>query len=229
MLSEEEVLLAVQIQKQSFKLLQWLGYCIDKGSISFSYSNDSDIVASARHWIEANADILPPACRPTGDIVPEFANFFASYLTSSFEILDDPENRFVKKRTYPCGCGFVSYLENASRLQPIKPSKLDKREAEEICLARLLNLASEEGVELGEERAKEFMDRFPVEVAYSAYGKCLIDRMKGVETTPAVLVLWRKFAWKPEGSPKQDFSLEAADIFNAEQVLGKELRSESRV
>ena len=61
-------------------------------------------------------------------------------------------------------------------------------------------------------------------VALVAYGHDLLKRMQGIAEGPAVLALWRGFAWTETGSPKNDFHLEADAIVDAEKELSKVVR-----
>ncbi len=53
----------------------------------------------------------------------------------------------------------------------------------------------------------------------SAWAHELTQRLEGYVTGPAVLALWRMFAWTREGSPKKGFTLRAEDVLAAEDEL----------
>ena len=57
-----------------------------------------------------------------------------------------------------------------------------------------------------------------------AYADDLIQREKGIANGPAVLALWRGFAWNETGSPKHGFRLKVSLIVEAEERLFKLLQ-----
>ena len=57
------------------------------------------------------------------------------------------------------------------------------------------------------------------DTAHDYYGYDLLQREKGIANGPAVLALWRTFAWNESGSPKRGFRLEAEMIAEAETRL----------
>ncbi len=52
-----------------------------------------------------------------------------------------------------------------------------------------------------------------------AYGYDMSQREKGIANGPAVLALWRGFAWNELGSPKHGFRLKADMIIDAQNRL----------
>lgn len=64
-------------------------------------------------------------------------------------------------------------------------------------------------------------------IALVTYAHELLARLDGFPDGPAALALWRRFAWKPEGSPKPGFVLAAAEIMAAEARVLVELRAAS--
>ncbi len=57
-----------------------------------------------------------------------------------------------------------------------------------------------------------------------AYADDLVQREKGIANGPAVLALWRGFAWNEAGSPKHGFRLKARLIDESEERLLKLLQ-----
>jgi hypothetical protein len=49
----------------------------------------------------------------------------------------------------------------------------------------------------------------------------LLSRIKGISAGPAVLALWRGFAWTKQGSPKNDFKLSTEMIIDSEVRLSE--------
>ena len=61
------------------------------------------------------------------------------------------------------------------------------------------------------------------EASLVAYGIDLESRQKGFAEGPAILALWRSFAWNENGSPKRNFQLTAGLILEAESRLTRAL------
>jgi len=85
----------------------------------------------------------------------------------------------------------------------------------------LLNLAAEHRLRVGESDITELLDdRQTFEGAsLLAYGYDLLQRDIGIANGPAVLALWRGFAWNESGSPKHGFRRKAKLIVDAESRL----------
>lgn len=52
-----------------------------------------------------------------------------------------------------------------------------------------------------------------------AYARELLLRLAGDPGDPAILALWREFAWTKTGAPKKGFRLDAQDILDAQEAL----------
>lgn len=220
MLPRDEIATAVEIQKRSYKLLRWLGDAIEREFISVSRAHGYATAAeAAREWIEEHYQNLPPATRPEAGQMEAFCNYFGSYVTTSFDLINEPGQRLASE--CGCFCALCSRLVNAPHLQAKKPSSRDKDRAVRKCADRLEMLAREEGISLSQERARDLAASkdHGRNAAFSAYGLSLLERMKGDDGGLHVLALWRMIAWKPEGSPIKGFELRAEDIRDAEHAL----------
>ncbi len=175
-------------------------------------------------WLRFNIHRIPEDAQPPPGEMRGFVNYLDSYLTTSFDLLDDPGTRLASIGT--CDCSLCTYAARRPYLQAKKPRQSDKDRATRACRERLAELAREEGLELPEARTEEIMASSQArrDSAYSAYGTALLERVRGGDSGPYVLVLWRMIAWKPEGSPIPGFTLEPEDIFAAEQRLREALR-----
>jgi hypothetical protein len=56
-------------------------------------------------------------------------------------------------------------------------------------------------------RSKRYSTKLREQLAICVYSRELQARIAGRNTGPAVLAIWRMFAWEPTGSPKRDFEL----------------------
>jgi hypothetical protein len=222
-LDENLLISAVEVQKRSYNLLRWVSDAIPRGFIrlerAHEYSTDADAAVA---WISEHFENLPPHCRPTNRTEQElrrFANFFASYLLTSFELQDDPGTQLVSE--CGCYCPICTYIAAAPHLQAKKLRRSDKRRAENLKLAYLEDLTREVGINLARDDACEILGHQTASrnAALATYGRELIRRCNGLSEGPAVLALWRQFAWKATGSPIPGFELQAPAILDAERYL----------
>jgi hypothetical protein len=165
----------------------------------------------------------PPDCRPldrTGAELHQYANFFSSYLLTSFELQPDPGHRLVSG--CGCYCPFCSHLVAAPYLKPKKLGSRDKHRAQILKRSYLEALAREntssvDQMKLDRLLSDRHVSRF---TALATYGKELLLRCQGQGlSSPASLALWREFAWTPTGSPDPNFKLQAKAILEAERQL----------
>ena len=114
-----------------------------------------------------------------------------------------------------------SWLIDAPNLRSKKVQSADKRRAQKMRVSALLNMAAEHQLDVGENEITELLhDRQTSEDAsLVAYGHDLLQRAEGIANGPAVLALWRGFAWNESGSPKHGFRLKAKLIVAAEKRL----------
>ncbi len=94
----------------------------------------------------------------------------------------------------------------------------------------LMSLAAQQRVYVGNDESEELLnDRHVFEDAsLVAYGYDLLQRAKGIANGPAVLALWRGFAWNELGAPKKGFRLSAMSIIEAEGRLLTLLQNSGR-
>ena len=222
MLDEKKLTATVGLQKKTYKLLSWLETAIDKGFVHPSKAREhASAPDAAADWVSKHFLNLPPACRPDStdekDIRP-FATMLSSYLMTSFDIAMDPGQRLFVDH---CPCPMCSFLIAAPHFRPKKVSKADKKRARKLKLSCLRQLAKDRGVCLDDKEAQEIMDdlEFREAVSMVTYGNQLILRSAGHIEGPAILALWREFAWHRTGSPKKEFQLEANEILQCEKQL----------
>jgi hypothetical protein len=117
--------------------------------------------------------------------------------------------------------GSHSHLMAAPDLKPKKVGTWDKERAEQLKRAYVEELALEHSVPFSPQLESAALDESGLRrhVALATYGKELLRRCSGHSSGPAVLALWRQFAWKPTGSPDSNFKLQASEILEAEQQV----------
>ena len=219
MVDREELVRAVELQRRSYNLLRWLSSSISKNVIRFDRAHDYlDEEKAAEDWIKGHYLNLPPDCRPEREELTAFARFFATYLTTSFDLVPLPTWRATTN--CGCWCHICMYLESATHLKTKKVTRRDKERSEKLKVAAVRQLAFEHNVPLGQQEAERLIDS-PAntkDAALVAYGQQLIERTHGRSAGPAVLALWRQFAWT-QTALKKDFHLDAEEILRAKESL----------
>jgi hypothetical protein len=219
MLPEDQLSLAIEIQNRAFALLKWAGDSMTRGAIPFRDAIHAGTPAeTSRQWILSHHSNLPSEARPAEEHLEALASFFATYLTTSFDFVEKPGQRLSAGRRGGWCCSMCAILANLPHLQVKYLDKSDKERAAKLRSRRLVLLAAEHEMIL----MKPDADRIAADpetrrdASFSAYGASLIERMRGITDGPAVLALWRDFAWKPEGSPNPKFRLKLSTIIDAE-------------
>jgi len=218
MLDRDEVYLAVDLHSRSYNLLLWLSTAMSKKFIQFDHAHDYlDEVGAAKEWIERHFLNLPPNCRPEFERLEPFAKFFATYLTTSFDLVKKPGQTVATE--CGCYCPMCTYLVSAPHLKTKKLFRSDKTRARKLKIAVVQKIAREHNLRLDQQQIEKLIDsKSTLQVSLVAYGEQLVARMQGTSGGPSVLALWREIAWDRTG-PKKSFVLEAEDILNAEKSL----------
>ena len=218
---------AVAIHEACYGLVRWVAAAVGRGFVAFGtlhqYMSASE---AAEAWIKQHFENIPPACRPAareGPQLARFANYFASYLASSFEIVKEPASQLVFKGG--CVCSYCAYFRAGSHLKMKKLRPEDKRRAERLKRDYLKQLALNYGIHASGAIVTDLL-RQPEssrDAALAAYAVQLLRRCAGLPTTPAVLALWREIAWTAANTPDKNFKLSAELIKTAEARLVKAL------
>ena len=220
MLPADRLGLAIDIHTQSYQLLRWVAEAVRKGFIpatrAHQYANTSD---AAIAWMEEHYFNFPQAMRPDRQHLREFASFFGTYVTSSFDIIEQPGTRLDSH--CGCYCPLCAHLVNAPHLQTKKLTKRDKDRAHQLMVDRVTALAREEGITATDQDVLVLVqgEETRRSAGYSTYGYWLIRRLDGDTDGKSVLALWREIAWTPTGSPIKNFHLRYKDFVNAEESL----------
>jgi hypothetical protein len=221
MLTQSEIRRLVDMQHRSYLLFKWMAKAVSEGFINFETAHEySSFPDAAEAWIVGHYLNIPDSARPAREDLVTFCAFFSTYLINSFDLISDPGKQRVSPRCH-CFCAMCSWLIDAPNLKAKRLTSSDKHRAQKMRISALRNMAVQHQLKVGEEPIKELLnDRQSFEDAsLVAYGHDLLKREKGIASGPAVLALWRGFAWHESGSPKQGFRLGADMIIEAERRL----------
>ena len=224
MFVRDEIDRAVDLHQRSYQLLRWLGTAIEKGFIQFNRAHEyMDMDAAAKEWIERHMLNLPQNCRPRQEDLDQFAKFFSTYLTTSFDLVEQRRTQLTS--SCGCYCSFCAYVVSAPRLKPKKPSGRDIELAKKLKAITLTQLAEEHEVLLAEDQIATLIasPETAVDVALITYGRQLLERTHGRSLGPPVLVLWRDIVWIKKGPSKKEFELQTEHILRAEKSLIKRI------
>ena len=221
---------AVTMQEHSYRLLKWMAKAVEEGFIRFETAHSyTTLPEAAQAWILRHYLNIPPDARVAHDDLPDFCMFFSTYLENSFDLVMNPGKRLYSPDAH-CFCPMCSWLVNAPHLQTKKVTADDKRRARKMKIAAVRDMAAEHAVTATDEEVDAIVDdrRLNEAVSLVTYGRDLLRRMRGIAAGPAVLVLWRGFAWTDSGSPKKKYRLKADAILDSERQLADVLLTHAR-
>lgn len=228
MLNQSEMLRLVNMQHRSYRLFEWMAKAVSQGFLRFETAHDySTLPEAAEGWILEHYLNIPEYARPVRDDLPASCAFFSTYLTNPFDLVSNAGKQLYSPDAH-CFCPMCSWLVDAPSLKTKKLQPADKRRAQKLRLNALLNLAAEHRLNVGEDAIAEFLNERQAseDASLLAYGFDLRQRETGIAEGPAVLALWRGFAWNESGSPKSGFRLKAKLIVEAENRLLALLQAE---
>lgn len=221
----EAVKNALSLHAQSYEFLLWMAELerCNTGDVSHQSSRLQD---ASYDWIEKNYEVIPPTARPRRKDLRAFANLFATYLESSFDLDESPGERLYSDDAH-CFCPMCSWMVAIPNLQPKKLTPFDKRRAKTLQgefvhqMAKTMGLEAESACEhvLANASLRE-------DIALATWTSQLLRRLEGITPGPAILALWRGFAWKTTGSPKKNFQLSPELVEESVNRLQEALRSE---
>jgi hypothetical protein len=212
---------AVDLQRRSYELLKWMADAVRRGFIRFDTAHAyATLPQAALAWIERHFQDLPRAAQPTREELRPFSNLFSTYLEASFELVRDPGKKLHSPRNH-CFCPWCSWLVDAPNLRTRKLTGQDRKRAHRLEASYLRATAIELDVALSAARCEELLESSELSepIALATYGRDLLRRLEGSCEGPASLVLWRKFAWTRQGSPKKGFKLSADAVLAADAAV----------
>ena len=146
---------AIAIRDRSYKLLMWISDAIDKGHIQPSRAaHQSGGPNAATEWLRTNYFNIPEELRPPENDIKEFAAFFSTYLTSSFDVTEKPGTKGEGPTPTFCRCELCMRIVNAPHLRAKKLYSRDKRRAVSLMRQCLNELATKNGLDLAIDQAE---------------------------------------------------------------------------
>jgi hypothetical protein len=185
-------------------------------------ANHSGGSEAATEWLRTNYNQIPKNLRPPERAIGEFAAFFSTYLTASFDVIEKPGTKGEGPiPRFGCTCELCVRIVNAPHLQAKKLYARDKRRADTLMVECLQQLATDNGLAIDEQSVTRIVtdQKTRRSAAYIAYGHWLVRRLAGESDGPAILALWRIIAWDPRGGMRRGFTLKLDDFRVAEQTL----------
>lgn len=222
MFNSESVSKAVEIQKLGYSFLRYLTDKIDSKKFTFSRIHEDERSKDVFfEWITNYYDYLPPKILPLKSEIQAFSNYFVSYLTTSFELTEEPERQ---NNITGCSCDICLKMVSLSHLKPLSPNSRDRALADEKRVEILKELGAFLEANSTDEVYLEIANNpdFMQDTACLAYTKALFERIESAIGGRHILALWRQFAWF-EGKPIKDFELKVDNIMKSMRRLEMEL------
>jgi hypothetical protein len=219
LLDPHQLDIAVEMQAKSYALLKWVGQAVSSGLLSFRTAHEySTLPLAAADWIEKHFLNIPNAKRVKHEDIPVFANFFSTYLENSFDLIASPGRTKYSPDAH-CFCPMCSWMIDAPHLKTKALSTADKKRAVKMQQHAVIQLGIDIGAKPNELLADKIVSENGEASALIAYGHDLTQRLHATANGPAVLALWRRFAWNSSGSPKPKFRLSIKLMLDVESQL----------
>jgi hypothetical protein len=212
---------ALHLNHLGHELMKWLGNVERTSGPSFDrIHHQMSVPEAAREWVTRNYATLPVRCRPAPEDLASFANLVGTYLETSFELVPD-RRRFDS--SCGCMCPMCAAFVDIGSLKTRTLDRHDKEDARRLLRVYLRDRAAELDQTIDDELAETTALRDSL--AMAAWARELLHRLDGHTAGPAVLALWRMFAWLPTGSPKPDFTLTTDDVMEADAAVTEAIQS----
>ncbi len=213
---------ALHLQAESYAFVRWLADNTADALTTLTEEHGNrpprEVMAD---WLRTNGSTLGYVKRLREEDRIAFANLFVSYLEISFDLLDQAPRQ--SSSTCHCFCFMCVSITTSSRLVPKKPGSADKERAKRALEAELRSVAATLAptAALSPANAKALLAdpalREPLAIA--AWMSAVLRRMRGDFVGTEALVLWRRFAWTPGGSPKHGFAITEAAVTSAQAAV----------
>lgn len=220
----DELVALFDLRDRTYRLLRWIEEASDRGFLDLHRMEAVTTDAGAfRIWYQRHRESLPIDARPNEGEFDAFARFFLSYGQGTFVFRRTTGARLARN---PRKRGVLTW-EKAPHLQPRRAMQADRDGADRLEQDWLAQRALELEVDAPERAiARASAHALREARAMVAYAADLTRRRDGVGAGVPALVLWRRFAWKPEGSPKLRFTWTVDDVMRAADRLDDVLSRE---
>jgi len=212
----------IELQQKSYALLKWVNDGLKRNVLSFKYMHEAmDTSNAAKEWIGRHLNNIPLDIRPEKENLSEFSHLFASYLTTSFELIDKPRKHLAS--SCECYCTMCSYLVSSSHLKTKKITDKTRKSAYKLKKLYLNSLASENELALIDREITELLicKGISKSISLATYANELIRRSKYASQGEGILLLWREIAWN-NGKPNIKYRLNVQSILDAQRdILGR--------
>jgi len=189
MFAKDELSRAIDLQKRSYELLQWVASAVKRGFISFNAAHSySSASSAAEDWIERHYQNIPENARPLPSDLKDFSSLFSTYLESSFELVSSPGKHLYSPNAH-CFCQMCSWLVDAPNLKTKTPTPKDKKRAQKLMIDVINRIAIENGVRLSEKKSETMANdpNLREELALCAYGADLLGVPIAIEQNHTIL------------------------------------------
>ncbi|GIW95439.1 MAG: hypothetical protein KatS3mg110_3480 [Pirellulaceae bacterium] len=221
----DEIRRVVELHEKSYRLLRWVGSALETGTVTFNYVHVAMSASdAAKEWLRRHFANIPGDLRPNEDDIDAFAKLFSSYLTTSFELHENPKT--ILKSRCGCYCSWCAYLGAGAYLKTKKITKKSRKDADQLKTIYLRQLASTAGLNMSppELLALAHEPDCSYNVSLATYAWELVRRTKFASQGEGILVLWREIAWI-ENRPRKNFRLEPDKIIAAEQQIMERIKA----
>jgi hypothetical protein len=142
MFTHDQIVEIIDLSEKSYALLKWVGSSLKRGFLKFDVVHEAVQISEAtKDWLIRHNDQIPKNYRPNRSKVDAFANFFSTYLMTSFELIEKPTN--ILKTDGKCFCWCCSYLAAGDNLKLRKITKNARKDAQELKRIYLTKLCDE--------------------------------------------------------------------------------------
>lgn len=214
----EQLERAVALSNLGHAFMKWLGERDRDAALEFDRTHERLSVPEAtRDWVERNYLAIPVHCRPGREDLASFSNLIGTYLETSFDLVP---GRSKFETSNGCFCSVCTSFIDMSSLKTKRLGRHDKEDARQLVRRYVRDRAVELGRPLDDARIEALVNDASRReaLAMATWGRELLRRLDGDAAGPAVLALWRMFAWLPAGSPRPGFRISAEAILQSDQA-----------
>lgn len=206
---------ALGVHKRALAALRALSDAVFAGmAITPSAHVEVDETAAAADWLRRNVHLVPTEARPTDPHQhEELARVVAALLVSSFDVIANPREVGVPD-SGGCTCPLCLRMVAAPNLRAKKLRSSDQQRADELVADHIGALGGDAGAALTTEDCGALAAREDLResLALSTWAEHLVRRIAGDADGPALLALWRRFAWTRTGAPKANYAVTSGDV-----------------